>query len=45
MTFTILVMILVIVWAAKTIIKELDLGDVMKERTKAKIRERVNEED
>ena len=33
MTFTILVMILVIVWACKTIIKELEIGDILKERT------------
>lgn len=45
MTFTIIVMVLVIVWALKTIIKELDVGDILKERTKSKIRERVGDEE
>ena len=44
MTFTILVMILVIVWAIKTIIKELDLGGIIKERTKERIRERCEDD-
>lgn len=44
MTFTILVMILVIVWAVKTIVRELDLGGVIRERTKERIRERCGDD-
>lgn len=42
--FTVIVMALVIVWAIKVIIKELDLGDIIKERSKNKIRERMDDD-
>ena len=42
--FTVIVMALVIVWAIKVIIKELDLGDIIKERSKSKIRERMDDD-
>lgn len=42
--FTVIVMVLVIAWAIKAIVKELDLGDIIKERSKSRIRERMDDD-